>query len=1130
MSGITSKAWFWVAYAVAAALALALAAQLFPRAIPIVNLDIRMSRGEALAKAEALAVARHVAPAHPRTAARFDHDGTAQNYIELEGGGKAAFTALTRGGLYAPYWWAVRVFEPGVIDEATLRFRPDGTLDGFSRRVAETYVHDPSRKALSAQDARALAEARARADWGIDVGTWTPVEQSQETQKTGRVDHAFVYERPERIGDARIRLRLVVAGDELIGAVPYVKVPESFLRRYAELRSTNNLIAGIAGIAALLLYGIGGVVIGALWLSRRNWLLWRPSLAMGALVGLLLALAALANAPGNWFGADTTDTVAAFWTRQAGLALAILVLSALGLGAVFMAAEGLSRRAFPHQPQLWRVLGSEAGSSRQVLGRALGGYLFVPLELALIAAFYYGTNRWLGWWQPSEVLTDPNVLGSAFPALGPIGMSLEAGMMEECAFRAIPLSLGALIGARLGHRRAGIVVALILQAVVFGSAHANYPGFPAYSRPVELFVPALVWGLIFLRFGLLPTMLLHGTFDLTLFAIPVFLVAAPGAQVQQALIVLAGLAPLLVVLWRIARAGGITQLPVGLYNGAWQAPPLPSTTIGGVASAQAVQRENRYARLFQRALPLLGALGLLAFALLAPWKADVPSPRIGRAEAITLAEKALAQRGVTLPPTWQRRAVVRNASDEADAWTAHKFVWREAGRAAYHRIVGTFLAPPVWEVRFAQFEGDVAERAEEWRVALGPQGQLRAMTHRLPEGRKGASLDEDAARRIAEAELRARFGVDPASLHAVGADQARRPARVDWTFQWSDPRVEVGKGGEARYVVSVAGDEPAAFGRYVFVPEAWVRAERERANRGQLAVVAAALVFVAAGLAALVVGVIAWTHRRCDTRALWLVFVVTLAAILGLALDSLPSLAFQLRTAEPVWSQWLMRGLGSVAGSLLGALLAGLLAGVGAFGARTAGRLPLAGRLPPWGAAIAGALLVLGVQSLLSGVGGSSAPVWPPLPQSQLSPLVGALLAGAGTVPWIGAALFVVYVVSRLTHGFTRRAWVGVALIVVLQAAGALAASNGQYVQGLAAGITGGLVAGAVLWWLIRYDVRIVPAYAVTGLVLQALVHAFQSAIPAAALWFVAHAAVAVLAAWLWTRYLGRPMPAPAPR
>ena len=137
------------------------------------------------------------------------------------------------------------------------------------------------------------------------------------------------------------------------------------------------------------------------------------------------------------------------------MALLAFVGGGLALGEVFMAAEGLSRRAFPHHPQLWHLWSREAGGTVEVAGRTAGGYLFVPLELALIAAFYYATNRWLGWWQPSEALTDPNILSSLVPALTPIAISLQAGFMEECVFRAVPLALGALIGARYGRRAPG---------------------------------------------------------------------------------------------------------------------------------------------------------------------------------------------------------------------------------------------------------------------------------------------------------------------------------------------------------------------------------------------------------------------------------------------------------------------------------------------------------------------------------------------------------------------------------------------------------------------------------------------------------------------------------------------------
>src|SRR5213593_2627772 len=162
MPSITRRPLFWIAYCALSLVALVVAARLFPLAIPLVNLDIKMERSQALAQGETVAKRYGLAPADARVAARFSHDSHTQNYVELEGGGKQAFADLTRGDVYAPYWWDVRLFTPGKIEEAVIRFRPDGAPAGFERRVAEAYVRDTAMKALDAAHARALAEERAR--------------------------------------------------------------------------------------------------------------------------------------------------------------------------------------------------------------------------------------------------------------------------------------------------------------------------------------------------------------------------------------------------------------------------------------------------------------------------------------------------------------------------------------------------------------------------------------------------------------------------------------------------------------------------------------------------------------------------------------------------------------------------------------------------------------------------------------------------------------------------------------------------------------------------------------------------------------------------------------------------------
>ena len=1122
MYQVTRRPAFWIAYGCLAAMCLVLAWRLFPLAIPLVNLDIKLSRNDAVAKALALARERNlVGFDDPRTAARFSNDQGAQNYIELEGGGKPAFAQMVEGTVYAPYWWEVRLFKPGVVEEAVVRFRPDGALEGFARRVPETYIREGGTKALDAAVALDLARTRARDDWHVDFGPYHLLEQSQETQPSGRVDHQFVFERDERYAGASVRLRVTVTGDELTGVAPFVHVPEKFDRQFQELRSANNTIAKFASLAAGALYGLGGCILAVLWLLRRRWLLWRPALVAGVVVGGLMALTVLASAPAAWFGFDTAETEWTFWVKQVGAALRALVAGTLGYGLVFMAAESLSRRAFPAHPQLWRVWSREAGATAQVAGRTAGGYLFVPLELALISAFYFVTNRWLGWWQPSESLTDPNVLSSFVPALAPIALSLQAGFMEECAFRAIPLALAALLGTHFGQRAHWIGFAVVLQAVVFAAAHANYPGLPAYSRLVELLLPATLWALIYLRFGLLPTILLHALFDLSLFSIPLFLVDAPGAWVQRALVIAAAAVPLAVVGIRRVQSGAWSELPAALWNRAWQ--PSAAAALRAVERIRA-QTVGVRAGALQRALPVLGVAGLAAWLAFTPFVADVPALTVDRAGAEAAAVAALSERGVVLGTGWRHFSDIRAGSGELGQSLAQRFVWREAGPDAYRALGGNSLAPPMWDVRFARFDGDVVERTEEWRVTVIGNGQVRQVRHRLPEGAPGANLSRDAALGLAQHVVREQFGLEPAALQLRTADQTKRDARSDWTIVFADPKVFVGKDGEARIQVLLAGDEVASAGRSVFVPEAWQRAETERDSRLEDVKYAGGFAVALGALGALIFAVISWNHGHCDKRALFAVGGLAFATAVVDMANSWREIAMQLSTAEPVASQLATTIAGGLFASVLTAGLMALLAGVGAWYARSTPPTRLATRLPAWAVGVAVALAVAGLAAVSGALAPRTAPLWPALKLASLAwPFAGALIDPIELVGASGAALFILYLLDRGTRGWTHRPWMAALLLVFVSCAVALA-GGGEPEGALLRGVVRGLVSFVLLWWVLRYDLRAVPSFLATGMVLEA---AHNTALDGGAgAWglFAAGAAVTVAVTWAVTRYIARPL------
>ncbi len=238
---------FWIALVAASLGSIFFAARYFSKAFPIVTLDLRMNRDQALAGAAELAARFQFPPSGFRQVTSFSGDQEVQNFIELEAGGNAAFQAMIAAGNYHPYNWTVRQFKPGETRETTIRFTPRGDPYGFAVKLPEKETG----AALEPDRAREMAEQSAARDWQVDLGRYRLVEQSKEVRPGGRIDHTFVYERPDiQVGEGHYRLRLVVGGDRLTGLSHFVKVPEAFSRRYEQMRSSNDAV-GVAGTIAL---------------------------------------------------------------------------------------------------------------------------------------------------------------------------------------------------------------------------------------------------------------------------------------------------------------------------------------------------------------------------------------------------------------------------------------------------------------------------------------------------------------------------------------------------------------------------------------------------------------------------------------------------------------------------------------------------------------------------------------------------------------------------------------------------------------------------------------------------------------------------------------------------------------
>ena len=729
------------------------------------------------------------------------------------------------------------------------------------------------------------------------------MESSQEERPGGRVDHTFVYERTEvhAGGEGRFRLRLVVSGDRLTELTHVLQVPEAFDRRYEEMRSANEGITIAGSFAMLLIYGVGGLGVGLFVLLRQRRVLWRMPLVWGGSIAFAQVLAGLNQWPLLWMGYDTALSETSFAIQQVTTQVAAFLAFTGVFTLSFMAAESLSRRAFPEHLQFWRCWSQEGARSWPVLGHTVAGYLIVGIDLAFLVAFYWITVGYLGWWSPSDALLNPDSLATVLPWLSPLAISLQAGFWEECLFRAVPLAGAALIGDRFGNRRAWIAGAFLLQIVIFGAGHAAYPTQPSYARLIELIVPSTIFGLLYLRFGLLPAIVMHFAFDAVLFGIPLFVSSAPGAWVDQGIFGGIFLTPLWVVLSARYRGGGWIDAPAALRNAAWRPPAVEAPA----EPASAPVRESAGLP----SLPLVAAVGVVGLGLWA-YAAATPSesPRleVGRAEAVAAAREVLAAQGVE-PGDWTETSRVNSGLG-----LAHRFVWSEAGEDRHRALLGEYLAPPRWRVRYARFEGDVAARAEEHVVWIGPDGVPGRREHRLAEDAAGATLSEEDARILAQGVL-ARIGSAP-DMAEVSAESSRRPARTDWTFTFRDESAGDLAGGEARVAVEIAGDEVVDTRRYVFLPEGWRRADEQRRTTLSIAGIASTIVLGVLLVAGAVLAVVRWTRGAFDLKvALAAAGIAMVAAVVTMA-NNWPLLMSGLSTAQPLPLQL---GIG-VAGGLIG--------------------------------------------------------------------------------------------------------------------------------------------------------------------------------------------------------------------
>ena len=1042
----------------------------FDKAFPIVNVKITADKNDIIRKSDSLTTHYGLLDSNYQTVVGFDTDSHFKNYVELEGGGVEVFQDVVNTGIYHPYTWTVRQYHINEIKECEYLYSPHGEFLGFRVTLADSL---PGAN-ITEPDLAAIINAKSGMKSLMpNLSLYTLIEESSEVKEGGRRDHVFTYEMKDAgVNESLYRFKIGISGDELTMAIPVVKIPDAFDQRYEEMRSTNTTISFVGQAIMLVLYGVLGVGLAIFFMIRKRTLLWKPPLKWAIAIGLAIFLAYLTTISLSWFQYDTSLSSGQFLFQQVFFALLNGLLIAVIFFVSASAAEGLDRQAFPGHIQFWRSWSPTVGASKEIMRETVFAYLWAFFMIGFVTFFYWITNNVFHWWSPAENMVDPNVLALPLPWLLPAAQSLQAGFWEETLFRAVPLAGAVLIGKNFKRKGIWIAIALILQAAIFGSMHANYAQQPAYARIIEMLIPFVLYGLIYMKWGLLPVVISHFVYDIVLMAMPIFLLSASGIWIHRIFAIIAMLIPLAIVAYRRIKAGSWYDIKDSDLNKGYIVPEAKKEEKERpkVSSVSAGHRE----------LPifiaiLLIAVGATLWIILTPFEQDVPRLNIDREQAIEIANAFIAENysgtdSLDLKPYVRVESVVGQGG---------RFAWENSDKTLFRELYGSVLSANYYIVSYKTFKGNVVTRSETIDIKIGRDGEILAWLHNVPEPRPGATLEETEAKLIAEDAIEAHFGKDIDELELAKVTPEKRKSRTDWSIIYRDVNTGLEE-GDIRYIATISGDELCGLKTKIHTTETWDR-EQKKAGllRGILFAISKVVQF---GLliTVLVLGIIAWTKKQFNVK-LFLYFLAGFALITllqGILMTN--TIIGQYPTSEPYSNLMLMLVISLLLGTVFSSFLYAIPIGYMA-------RIPLHVQRNEHVIGVKGVslgLLFAGVVAFAQGnIFNETAVVIPLIDLESIHPILSSFLGAVEEYFITFVRLMIPFiVVDRLSAGWQKKKVISLVLLFLAGFAYVGKLSIGWWLLG---GSVSGLLMLALYLWVLRFNMIYIPVMAAAILILD---------------------------------------------
>ncbi len=831
-------------YIVLALASIAVIARFFSSAFPEASIDFKFDRKSSEVVAEKLLRAQGLDLRGMKHAATFESDGQARIFLERSLGLEGANRVMRD---QVRVWsWHHRWFKPLVEEELSVDIAPTGEVIAFTHKIPE----DASAHGRPAADTTTLATTFLQ-NIGVKVADLTLVEQS-ERKLPRRVQRIYTWESKSiHVAGAPYRHSVTIDGDLVTSYAQRLKVPDSWLRSYREMRSKNGA-AGSIDLIFTIATMIAAVVLFIVRL-RRGDLSLRFLSGVGIISVILVGGVTLNSLPAQLAYYDTTTSYPAFIGNLAFMAVVECIGTAMLLIVICGAGEVLYRQRLPQHLAIPRLWTRKALASRRVFLSLVLGYALVPMFIAYQVVFYLIAQRF-GAWSPAEVPYD-DMLNSALPWVAVLFAGFFPALSEEFLSRAFSIPfLERILRSR--------VAAVILAGFIWGFGHATYPNQPFWIRGVEVGLAGIVAGVLMLRFGLLPLLIWHYTIDAVYTATLLFASGNTYYVVSASIASLLFAFPLIVAIVLYVRNRGfvpdddLTNATLPVIS-----PPEHPEVAEAAAPFPAAMRVTPSRVVLCIALV---AAAVLAIAYRPATPEDAIDYRITKEQAKEIAKthvKGAFAYVVALPVegfrNWDRGSPREEGGSPGgfDDIAANDLLHRGMKADALAGVFRQKIEAGTYMVRFF-----TPMKKEEIFVEVDPRTSRAIGYHKYQdEQNPGAMLTKAQALPIARAAF-ATYGVDANAFDVKEALSFQQPHRRDWLLHFEE-RTPLFPRAYRRVTVRVAGAEVTQFHKTIKIPDSVYR-EAETQTLANVTLFFVKIIALIAGLAIIITGLVIATRSH----------------------------------------------------------------------------------------------------------------------------------------------------------------------------------------------------------------------------------------------------------------------------